>query len=116
MSQAIKLAAPSDEELISLTEAKQFLRVTGNEENAFIQACVQAATKTAEDFLGRAFLSQGWELWLDSYDIIKASQRCGVVLDVPVIGLIDCEKAIVIPRPPLIEVESVSLFSKDGEE
>lgn len=85
----LRQITPPAIEPVTLEEAKQHLRVDGNEEDSLIAALITAARQKAEDYTRRAFITQTWELALDS--------ACGVLH---------------LPRPPVQTVETVTV---DGE-
>ena len=79
-------------EPVTLAQAKAWLRVeSGADEDDLIAALIPAARARAEWHTGRAFVTQGWTLWLDR--------------PAPVIE---------IPLPPLQAVASVTLYAPDG--
>jgi uncharacterized phiE125 gp8 family phage protein len=52
---------------VTLTEAKEHLRVTVTDEDALILSLMYAATEWAEAFTNRKFITQTWELVLDEF-------------------------------------------------
>jgi uncharacterized phiE125 gp8 family phage protein len=72
---ALRLVTPPDagDPVITTAEAKLHLRVDGNDEDALIDALVQASTQTVEAELRRALVTQTWDLLLDCFP------ACGVV-------------------------------------
>ena len=79
---------------ITRVDAKLHLRITHSSEDAFVDACIAAATAHAEDFTRRALSAQEWVLVLDRFP-------CG---------------EIKLPLPPLRSVASVKYFDTDGAE
>jgi uncharacterized phiE125 gp8 family phage protein len=89
---SLQLNMPPAAEPVSLDQAKAWLRVeSGNDEDALIAALIPAARARAEWHTGRAFVTQGWTLWLD---------RLG-------------DGCIALPLPPLVAVSSVTLHAAD---
>jgi len=84
-----RLVTPPAIEPITLKEAKLHLRIDGNEEDSLIVALITAARQKAEDYTRRAFITQTWELVLDS------------------VG-----RQLYLPRPPVQAIDAVIL---DGE-
>jgi len=64
---ALSLITPPAFEPLSLGEAKDHLRVTGETQDAFISELIVAATAFAESFTGRALITQTRELVLDGF-------------------------------------------------
>ena len=71
--------------VVSTADMKTHMRVTHSDEDAYIDTLVAAATYWAENYTGRAFLTQTWTLNL----------RCFPSGDIP------------LPRPPLASVTSL---------
>lgn len=89
----LKLITPPPFAPLTLAEAKEYLRVDHNDEDATITRMISAATGYADGpdgFLARALIDQTWELTLDAFPL----------------------REIRIPLPPLIEV--VNVFYDDG--
>ncbi len=53
-------------EPISLTEAKNFLRITDSDDDALINSLITAVRQKAETWIRRALITQTWTLWLDA--------------------------------------------------
>jgi uncharacterized phiE125 gp8 family phage protein len=87
-----KLVTPPAEEPISLEEAKLHCKVETDEDNSLIEALIIAAREYCEAFQWRAYITQGWELWLDGFP--KSGQ-------------------LILPRPPLISVDSITYYDVD---
>jgi uncharacterized phiE125 gp8 family phage protein len=80
---------------VSLAEAKQHLRVDITDDDALITALITAAREYCEGFQNRAYITQVWQLWLDSWP--DGSE-------------------IRIPKPPLQSVASVKYYGADNTE
>lgn len=52
---------------VTLTEAKTHLRVTNTDDDAYINAIINAATAEAETYTRRALLTQTWDVFLDGF-------------------------------------------------
>lgn len=91
---AVKLITPAAAYPVTMTEAKAHLNVDFTDHDALIELFLQAATDDAQEFTGRAFVRQTWELVIDEF---PASE-------------------IRIPKPPLIEVVSLKYDDADGNE
>lgn len=87
----IKLKTPPAVEPISLTEAKLHLRVDHSAEDAYIGSLIVAARQFSENYQRRAYVQQVYEIAFDKL-----------------------EKIIKLPRPPLIAVDEVKVYYKDG--
>jgi uncharacterized phiE125 gp8 family phage protein len=70
------ITAPASEP-ITLAEAKLHLRVDGTDEDTLITSQITAARQAAEQFMGRAIISQTWRAVLDAWptgDVIELRQ------------------------------------------
>jgi uncharacterized phiE125 gp8 family phage protein len=87
---ALTLITPPTVQPISLVEAKQHLRVVDNDDDDIIQLYIQAATEYVDGpygFLGRALVTQVWQLTLDSF---SAAHEIKIPLP-PLQGIISIE-------------------------
>jgi uncharacterized phiE125 gp8 family phage protein len=88
---SLQLNTPPAAEPVTLSQAKAWLRVeSGDDEDALITSLIGAARARAEWHTGRAFVTQGWTLWLD---------RAAALAE--------------IPLPPLQGVSAVTLYMDD---
>jgi uncharacterized phiE125 gp8 family phage protein len=77
-------------EPVSLEEAKAYLRVDSDDEDLLIAGLVSAARELAERHTRRAFLTQDWLFWRDSWPEARG-------------------RGLEIPKPPLVSVTSVTV-------
>jgi hypothetical protein len=108
---ALTLVTAPDLEPITLTEAKDHLRVDDANSDALISELVAAARRTAEKWLRRALITQTWRLTLDTFPVENRmgwwdGVREGAVIDLP-------KTAVEIPLPPLQSVTSVTTYAQD---
>lgn len=89
---SLQLNTPPAAEPVSLAEAKAHLKVDITDDDALIGTLISAARSRAEWRTGRAFVTQGWTLWLDRW---------------PADGCAE------IPLPPLQSVVSVTHYARD---
>lgn len=85
---ALKLITPPVTYPVTLVEAKAHLNVDVDDDDALIEVYRKAASEDAENFTGRAFYSQVWDYYLDTFPASPITE-------------------IRIPRSPLIEIEGV---------
>ncbi|NWG71789.1 MAG: phage head-tail connector protein [Parvularculaceae bacterium] len=89
---SLELITPPAEEPLSLADLKAHLRVAHSEEDALILSFARAARHAIEARYGLAVILQEWRWRLDRAPL----------------------GAIVLPRSPLVAVNSVSLVARDG--
>jgi hypothetical protein len=123
MASLVVVSPPTDEP-VTLTEAKQHLRVgtTANpvtEDDAYITDCITAARQYAEVFLNRALLTTTYRLRLDFFpDVNNAIER----FFVPTYSIESyisraialMSGPIFLPRPPTTKVVSVTYLDVNG--
>jgi uncharacterized phiE125 gp8 family phage protein len=88
---SLQLNTPPAAEPVTLDQAKAWLRIETGDDDALISSLVSAARARAEWHTGRAFVTQGWTLWLDEWR----------------------EPCAEIPLPPLQGVSSVTFYARD---
>lgn len=88
----LKLVTAPSVEPVTLAEAKAHVRATDTAEDALISALIVAARSFAEDFTGRAFVTQTWDWALDEFPLYLAE----------------------LPKAPLQSVTSVSYIDTNG--
>ncbi|PTW57658.1 putative phiE125 gp8 family phage protein [Breoghania corrubedonensis] len=87
------LISPPAGEPVSLAQAKAFLRVDHNDEDALIEALVTAARLQVENATGRALMSQGWRTVLDAWP---------------------AHRVVRITRSPVAAIDAVTVYDADG--
>ena len=86
-----RVSAPSSEP-ITLSEAKLYLRIDHNLEDALINDLIMAARMQAEQWLRRSLITQSWKLGYDDGNM----------------------SAVPLPMGPVIDITSVTLILSDG--
>ncbi len=97
------LKVPPAEEPLSLTEVKTYLRITSDLEDSYIRDLIASARAYVEGVTGRALLKQKWLMHLKP-PYPRAS---------PLVKWAGKDLEIVIPHPPLLEVESAMIDEKE---
>ena len=87
------LISPPVGEPVSLAEAKAFLRVDHDDEDALIGALVSAARLQVENATGRALMSQGWRTVLDAWP---------------------ARRVVRIARSPVAAIDAVTVYDDQG--
>lgn len=98
MRSHLELVTPSDEQTLTLAFVRdQHLRSpNGTAEDAYVQTLIATSQSLAERITRRAILTQTWRLVLDRFPCAGA--------------------ALVIPRPPLQSVTSITYVDPEGVE
>lgn len=85
------LVTPPASEPITLSEAKNHLRVTTTDEDSLITSLISAAREIAESTLNRALVTQTWTLKIGAFP-----------------------ESLQLPRPPLVSVTSIQYVDEAG--
>ncbi|NBX73709.1 MAG: hypothetical protein EB121_03685 [Alphaproteobacteria bacterium] len=103
------LTAPVSEP-VSLSEAKNFLRVDYTHEDALITSLITAAREWAENYTRRAMPTQSWRLWLDEWPVAHEAWWHGTRE-----GAISASQSthVELPKAPLQSIAQVRTFAAD---
>jgi hypothetical protein len=107
----LELVTPPATQPISLSEAKLYLRVDNNDEDAEITEMI-----TAENFCGIKFISQHWHLWLDRFPNNTTSAWWDGVREGAIGDLNSTGGPITIPISPVISVASIKTYDDSDVE
>ena len=102
------VTAPSIEP-VTLTEAKDFMRVTGTDDDALITGLIIAARTGAESFTRRAFITQNWNMFLDNWPSARDNVWWSGVRQIPLSALTGISQ-IEMPKTPLISVTHIKTY------
>ena len=91
----LKLKTAPQAEPVALADAKDFLRISNNDEDALIEVWIKAAREWCEDYQNRAYITQTWELAFDSFP---------------------SKRIMRVPLPPLQSITSIKYFDTDCTE
>lgn len=80
-------------EPLDLAQVKKHLRFSSTTEDTLLDGWVAAARQYFEDQTGRQIMTATWELWLDAFPTGRLE----------------------LPKPPLLDVVSVSYLGSDGD-
>ena len=94
MTRHYRLNAAAALEPVTAANVKLYARVAHSVEDTLITSWIKAAVKLAEDYQHRAYIEQTWKL---AYDRFPGS-------------------CILVPRPPLISVQSIKYYDYDDNE
>lgn len=86
------MTAQPGAEPLALDEVKAHLRIEHDADDALLTGLIAAAREVCESFTGRALVTRGYSLYLDSWPAGGA----------------------VLPRPPLASVVRVNVYDADG--
>mgnify|MGYP002623288214 FL=1 len=95
-----------DNDAVPLQSVLDHSLVTNPSEASYMQTLLGAAIASVEEFIERSLITQTWELKLDSWEDARYTRL------VELSG--GCERAIIVPRPPLLAVSSIQYIDSDG--
>lgn len=98
MSVCKLITAPATEPLTT-AEAKTHLRVDSATDDTYIGTLITAARQYVEGYLGRALITQTWDLTLDAWPIDSSD------------GFYE---SIIVPSPPLVSITHVKYYDTSG--
>lgn len=114
----LKLKTGPSLEPVSSAEAKLYLKIDSDTtDDTLIAALITAARRYVEEYLGRALITQTWELFLDGIGtslpalLEDAYEELYQTEFVP-----SSMRSIVLPRPPLLTVTSIKCYDEDDVE
>jgi uncharacterized phiE125 gp8 family phage protein len=91
---ALRLQSAPTEEPISLEEALAQCKVDTRDEDALFTTWIKSERQRLEEEYGRAFVTQTWDWQLDAFP--------------------GCNEPLIVPRPPLVSVSSISYLDSAG--
>ena len=97
-------------EPIDAEAMKDFLRVSGTDEDTLISALIVGARRQAEQFLGRSLMTQTWTMYLDFWPRVSAGGWWDGVRDGAITDLSQGARQLDIPKPPLQSITSVKTY------
>jgi len=113
----LKLKTGPALEPVFSTEAKLFLKVDDTTDDMLIWALITAARKAAEEYTGRAFITQTWELFLDGVGSGIPAEIEDAYEDVYRTEYVPSAfRSIILPRPPAISITSIKYYDVDDAE
>jgi len=91
-------------EPITTAEAKTHMRVTDTAEDAYIDGLIKAARQLVERILGRAIMTQTWDMFLSHFPVYTDSDDNLTALSY---------RPIIFPYPPLASIDYVKYKDHD---
>ena len=86
----LKVITPPTTEPVTLTEAKQYLRVDGTADDALITSLIKQAREWCEDYQGKRYITQTLELVLDAFPNVDIEfKACSPVQSITTIKYTD---------------------------
>ena len=113
---ALKLITPPTSEPVSLQEAKTHLRVDYSDQDIEISSLISAARSYCEQFQHRAYVSQQWQLVLDSFPDGRPPSSLYALYSHAPVSYRDFKDHIIIPLAPVISIDSVKYYLTDNTE
>ena len=99
-------------EPVTITEAKDYMRISDDDDNALISNLIVAARTAAESYTRRAFITQTWKLLMDNWPATRSNQWWDGVRQLP-ISEVKGQRFITMPLAPLQSVTTIITYSDD---
>jgi len=110
-----RLQTAPEVEPVTLTELKTHLRVSNDDEDAYLAQILLDAVQEIEDATGLALITQTWKLTLDRWPMSQEQWWDGVVeAHVDVIYSGARWATVTLPRYPLQSVDTVTVYDEGG--
>lgn len=110
----LKLKTAPAENPVTVTEAKDYLRVDGSAEDARILAMIVAATDRLERYVDQKFIYQSWYQYLDCFPRSNRDAWWDGVRELPVSSMYVEAKEINLAIGPLVSVTAFNTYADDG--
>lgn len=98
---ALRLIEAPEAWPVSLADVKAHAGISGSADDALLETFIKAATAEAENKTRRQLCVASWDMILDAFPIYTQANPLA---------------AIELPRPPLVDVESITYTDPDGVE
>lgn len=105
----LNLLEKNEQELISLPEAKNYIRVEQNCDDNLIKTFISATREAMESILQKSIVKQKWSYQIDAKDVVY------IEVNNDISDISSCKVKIPLPRPPVIEIEKVTVNYKNGK-
>ena len=105
----LDLVTAPTKEPVTVTEAKAFLRITGDTEDTLIASLITVARSAAESYTRRAFITQTWKMFRDDWPTTKGNRWWDGVRQLPISELRG-QGVVVMPLPPLQSVTHIKTY------
>lgn len=101
-------------DVVSTSEAKSFMRVSGSDDDTIILTMIKAATEWLENYTEKAFINQTWTQTMDCVrDSYHSSYITSSVLNVPYYYAFDDQNDFVdLARRPLSSITSIATIDE----
>lgn len=100
---------------VSLTEAREYLRIDTTSDDNRITGMIGAATRSLEEYLGIRFVAQEVDIFLDRFPVNGKTKWWDGMREVAVSEVVTPERAITLPIGNCLSVVHFKTFSDESE-
>ena len=101
------------QEPVTLQEVKEYLRIEDNTDERLLRPFIETARRFAEEHMGRTLMQTTYTMFVDAYDEMADPLWEGVKTG-PYLNYY--KNYVILPRPPVTSVTSVSTFDDSDTE
>lgn len=114
----LKLKTGPSLEPVSSADMKLYLKIDSDTtDDTLIAALITAARRQAEEYLGRALITQTWEMFIDGVGSVLPSELEDAYEEMfQTVYVPSSLRTIEVPRPPLQSITSVKYYDEDDVE
>lgn len=114
MKTQMKLITAPTESPVTVAEAKDYLRIDNNLEDTRIQVMIDAATRYLEGYTGLKFVTQTWDVFLDTWPMRSTDDWWDGVKEGPISMLTSMQRDIILPIGPAQSLTQFETYADDG--
>jgi len=114
MKYQLNLVTPPAVDVISVTDAKDYLRIDNSVEDERILTMIKAATLKLEQYLSLKFINQVWDIYIDNFPMSNRSAWWDGVRDVSVKEIVGLSPNITFPFGRAFSFDQFHTFADDG--
>lgn len=115
--QGNRLETGPSAEPVTVAELKTHLRISGSDEDTYLEGLITEARQEIEDATGIAFITQTWQLTLDRWPAAREDWWDGereAHINVLYDGNRQNYASVRLPRYPLQNVTTINVYDEDG--
>ena len=110
----VQKTTPSNDLVVSLQDAKDFLRVDETAEDTRIESLILAATGILENYTSQKFIASVWQCWMDGFPTKTRNDWWDGTREISIGELRAPNPEIILPIGPVRNIEKFATYD-DGD-